>query len=72
MVPGQAPISLVTDNVRVTVTHDLVTSLKNANLAPPKTAAEVIYSAVSFKGNCLACHLGSHLLDLTFNPRTLF
>jgi hypothetical protein len=44
MVPGQKPISLVTDNVRVTVTHDLVTSLKNTDLAPPKTTAEVIYS----------------------------
>jgi hypothetical protein len=44
MVAGQTPVNLVTDNVRVTVTHDLVSSLKNANLAPPKTSAEVTYS----------------------------
>ena len=44
MVPGQTPVSLVSDNVRVTATHDLVSSLKNANLSPPKTAAEVVQS----------------------------
>lgn len=49
MVVGQAPVSLVTGNVRLTVKNDLVSLLLNAELSPPRTTSESVYGSVQPK-----------------------
>ena len=43
MVPGQAAVPVVTDNVRATMNYELVSAQKNADLGPPQTAQESSY-----------------------------
>ena len=45
MVAGQAPVPVVTDNVRATMNYELVSAQNNAALGPPQTDAEAAYAA---------------------------
>ena len=46
MVAGQKAVSLVTNNVRATMTYELVSSLASANLSPPPTDADAAYGSL--------------------------
>jgi hypothetical protein len=45
MTQGQVPVTLVTTNIRATLTNDLVGSLADTAFSPPKTTAESFYGA---------------------------
>lgn len=47
LVGGQAPVPLVTDNIRMSVNNALGSSLQNKSLAPPQTDAEAAYGSIS-------------------------
>ena len=49
MSKGQNPISVVTSNIRVTMTNELVSTLSNATFSPPATATELSYGSLQQK-----------------------
>ena len=46
MVAGQNPVSLVSNNVKATMTYELVSNLTHASLSPPSTDADVAYGSL--------------------------
>ena len=46
MVAGQNPVSLVSNNVKATMTYELVSDLTHASLSPPSTDSDVAYGSL--------------------------
>jgi hypothetical protein len=78
MVNGQAPVTVVSDNIRATIMRSAVSSLVDAKITPPATTEETAYGAklpsFTFVGSSAAtCNTGSGyvqmaLLSLGNNP----
>jgi hypothetical protein len=69
MVNGQAPVNVVSDNIRATVLRSPVSSLVNAKITPPATTEETAYGAklpsFTFVGSSAAkCNTGSGYVQL--------
>eukprot|EP01038_Epipyxis_sp_PR26KG_P005612 gene5612-7752_t len=69
MVEGQSATEIVSDNIRIAVHRDLLSSLSNSSISPPQTTDELAYGAVSpkmeFGGSADACGGSSGYVELS-------